>query len=185
MWRRAIWNVFDNFGLLVGIERKPNESNLDYHIRLIAEKKYNSTKQGIVNWLSDSFAADKYNVDSKYIFYSLFPPLTEHSYNKIKDPEIDYYAPRVIADGIEYIITAGNDEEVDTGTVGSISWNLYKNSDYSWNSIWITDSSPTDIILRYQIYDEGGDLKVIEEKPKRLTWDSGIVVEEDLDEETS
>lgn len=63
VYSRAIWNKFDEYGLLADVERLPSESNYDYSKRL--KKAYSDTLgpsfQGVVNSATNELGLDRVN----------------------------------------------------------------------------------------------------------------------------
>ena len=191
-----VWNAWDDLALYKSLYRKPNESNIVLRGRILAAKNYNSTKQGLINWLSDSFETTKYTVSDKKIYYSTYAPLSYMQYNKLKNKTQEYYAPRVIINLDNEIIFPEDKLPISGETIevvgeymynaektvvysSGISWTLWKGIDQSYFPIWETNEVPVDLKLRYQ-YLLDDELYIIEESPKGLTRDSdGNITEEE------
>lgn len=194
-----IWNTWDDLALYKSLFRRPSEDNITLRSRILAAKNYNSTKQGLVNWLSDSFGADKYKVADKTIYFSTYSPLSYMQYNKLKDKNELYYPPRVIVDGVNTItfpvdkpldLEGTTVEKWDNGTKlymynnektevykNGATWILWKNIDQAYFQVWETNVVPEKLILKYQ-YMIDGELFVIEESAKKLIRDEdGNIVE--------
>jgi hypothetical protein len=60
-----IWNVFDEFGLIVNLERLPKENNEDYKERIldVYRSPGNATKQGLINSISRELGLDKDQIE--------------------------------------------------------------------------------------------------------------------------
>ena len=52
---QPIFNAFDEKALLVGLERKEDETNIDLHNRIVNRVGGDSTKEGISDWILDAF----------------------------------------------------------------------------------------------------------------------------------
>lgn len=201
-----VWNTWDDLALYKSLIRRPNEDNVTLRKRIIAAKDYNSTKQGLVNWLSDSFDLDKYKVSDKTSYFSTYPPLSYMAYSKLQAPSEPYYAPRVIVDDEEIVfpkdevpldgstvegIVEGrsyiyNYERTEVHTIvimilngpPSVVWKLWKNVNQTYHTIWETNTVPDELELSYQ-YVIDGELYTIEESAKKLTRDDdGNIVDE-------
>ena len=96
IFRLDTWNNWDDLALYKSLYRLPTETNIELRDRIISSVDYNSTVQGLVNWLSDSFGVDKYIVDSKLIYTSTNQPLSFMQYSRLDDQTEDYYPPRVV-----------------------------------------------------------------------------------------
>jgi hypothetical protein len=178
IYTEQIWNQFDEFGLIAGVERLPGESNIDFRHRIINSKNYDSTKQGLINYISESLLTYSYNVLEKKEFFSKRTPLSLSEYQKIKEPSLDYYNPTVTSSSETWVIEPSSSEQVDTCTVGDITWSLWKQPDGVYDRIWTVTSSPQeDIVLSYMWKDEEGNLHIIEESSKILTWENNSIVE--------
>lgn len=192
--RMNLWNNFDDLALYKSLVRIPNESNLSLRSRLLKAKDYNSTKQGLVNWISDSLNIEKYTVKDKRIYVSTYIPLSFMAYNRLTNPEEVYYSPRIISNGVEIVfpidkmdITGGIDipgsymynTEKTVVYDGSASWTLWKNVDQTYMTLWETNTTPPlEIKLKYQ-YIIDDRMYIIEESPKTYTRDidNNIILE--------
>lgn len=173
-----IWNQFDEFGLLSGLDRIPKESNSDFRNRITGHEPYNSTEQGLVNWLSDSLLTVTHNVQAKIIFKSLREPLSNAQYQRLEDKTEGYFAPRVIIGATTWIISASDNDKKDEVTNAGITWTLWKQPDGIYDRIWTTDIAPTsDIELQYQWLSDEGDLFIIRELATILTWENAAIIE--------
>ncbi len=178
-----IWNQFDEFGLVSGLDRIPKESNSDFRNRIIGHEPYNSTEQGLVNWLSDSLLTATHNTQAKVIFSSLREPLSSAEYQRLEDKTEAYFAPRVIIGSTTWIIPAtDNDQKDEVENIG-ITWTLWKQLDGFYDRIWTTDIAPTtDIELQYQWKSADGTLYIVRELASILTWENAEIVEINPDE---
>ena len=72
-----IWNNFDEFGLLLGLERLPGETNREFRIRIYNVGKYfgSATKQGIINAVSTELGLTRYCATDKTFFFLSYQPL--------------------------------------------------------------------------------------------------------------
>lgn len=188
------WNQWDDLALYKSLFRRPNENNIVLRRRIIAAKNYNSTKQGLINWFSDSFDVTTYKVADKKIYLSSYSPLSYMAYNKLKNKTADYYRPRVIIDDVEVIFPEDkipldgstvevpgqykyNSEKTEVYKNG-ITWILWKNIDQTYFSIWETNNVPNELKLKYQ-YIVDDELFEIEESFTKLTRnEDGEIVEE-------
>ena len=204
IYKTNIWNNWDDHALIKSLSRRPNEDNIIFRNRIINAKDYNSTRQGIINWLSDSFDLSKYNINDKKIFNSIHLPMSYMQYNKLVNKTDDYFPPEVIADGITFkfpvddlnlssdvVEFEGVDESnyplkyyysyektVIYNTTFLKSWTLWKNIDQSYFTIFEGNYAPVKIKLRYQTL-INGELFIIEELATKLTRDEkGDIVEE-------
>lgn len=174
-----IWNQFDEMALLAGLERIPGESNEQLRRRIINHKKYDSTDQGLLNHISEALLTTSYNVVKKKEFFSLRQPLSFAAYQNIPEATADYYPPRVTVGGTTWIIAPTSNEQKDSVTAEGVTWNLWKQPDGSFDRVWTTSVVPSsDVELRYQWMDEGGELHLVHESSKILTWDNAQIVEE-------
>jgi len=75
--RVPIWNSFDEFGLLLGLERLPGETNREFRLRIYNAGKYfgSATKQGLVNALSIELGCCQYNATNKTFFFLSYQPV--------------------------------------------------------------------------------------------------------------
>ena len=175
----------DEQGLLVGIRRIPGETNQEFRQRLLGRPRYDSTKQGLINWISNGLLQADYNVLAPTVFSSLRDPLSSAEYQLIEDPAVDYYSPRGIIEGTTWTIIATSDTEKDEITVDGITWTLWKQPDGSYDQIWTTTSAPTENVeIRYLWRDPGDQLYVVRETPTLLSWVDGNIEEIDPDETT-
>ena len=124
IYRLDLWNNWDDLALYKSIYRRPNESNITLRSRILAAVNYNSTKQGLINWLSDSLDVDKYNATAKRIFISTYSPLSYMAYNKLTDKSEEYYPPRVI-EGTTEIIFPEDKIPADRSTVTDPGVHIY------------------------------------------------------------
>ncbi len=205
VYKVDIWNSWDELGLIKGITRRPNENNLVFRNRIVIAKNYNASKQGMINWLSDSFDADKYIVRDKKIYTSINPPLSYMQYNKLTDKDEEYFPPEVIADSMTYRFPIDDLDLSDTpvefdGYDGlgnplkytysfektviwditkTKTWTLWKDINQAYFPLWEGSNVPNELILRYQAIDDDGNFFIIEESVKRLTRNAqGNIVEE-------
>lgn len=194
LYRLDLWNNWDDLALHKSLHRKPNEDNIIFRGRILAAVNYNSTKQGLINWASDSFDASKYNVDGKKIFTSVYSPLSYMAYNKLTNKSEEYYPPRIII-GTTEIIFPEDKIPVDKSSIelpgqymynyektlvynGSETWTLWKNVDQTYFPIWESSVAPSELKLRYQLVLDD-ELFIIEESAKGLTRDDdGNIMEE-------
>jgi len=156
------WNQFDEMGLLVGLKRIPRESNIDFRSRIINREKYNSTKQGLINFISQQLYMDSYNVTEKKSFSVQNAPLSRYQYDQIIDPDEEYFAPQVITEAGTFTFDPSDDEEKIEISIGDITWYLWKNIDYTYSRLFTTNSAPSSVVIKYQVY-INSDLYVIEE----------------------
>ena len=178
-----IWNQFDEFGLLSGLDRIPKESNSDFRNRTIGHAPYNSTEQGLVNWLSDALLTTTHNTQAKTIFKSLREPLSNADYQRLEDKTEDFFPPRVIIGATTWIIPASDNAQKDEVENSGITWILWKQPDGIYDRIWTTDIAPTtDVELQYQWKSDDGRLYIIKEKATILTWENAVIVEVNPDE---
>jgi len=204
IYKTNIWNNWDDHALIKSLSRRPNEDNIIFRNRIINAKDYNSTRQGIINWLSDSFDLSKYNINDKKIFNSIHLPMSYMQYNKLVNKTDDYFPPEVIADGITFkfpvddlnlssdvVEFEGVDESnyplkyyysyektVIYNTTFLKSWTLWKNIDQSYFTIFEGNYAPVEIKLRYQTLIDD-ELFTIEESALKLTRnENGEIVEE-------
>ena len=72
----TIFNTWDDHAAKVGYSRLPNESNKEILERLnnLALYKEDTTKQGLVNAISNLLGYDQYNVTNKKIFFLTYKP---------------------------------------------------------------------------------------------------------------
>lgn len=75
--RVPIWNSFDEFGLLLGLERLPGETNREFRIRIYNVGRYfgSATKQGIINAVSTELDLTRYCATDKTFFFLSYQPL--------------------------------------------------------------------------------------------------------------
>ena len=174
-----IWNQFDEMALLAGLDRIPGETNEQLRRRILNHKKYDSTDQGLLNYISEALLTTSYNVIRKKEFFSQRQPLSFSQYQAISEPSADYYSPRVTVGGTTWILAPTSSEQTDSVTSDGITWSLWKQPDGSYDRIWTTDIVPTgDVSLKYQWQDDGGLLHHVHESSKILTWVDGTIVEE-------
>ena len=64
-----IWNAFDEFGLLVGLDRLPRETNANFKKRILDVFKNpgNSTRQGLINSISRELGLEKDEIDINFL----------------------------------------------------------------------------------------------------------------------
>lgn len=207
IYKVDIWNSWDELGLMKGLYRRPNESNIVYRSRIVDAVAYNASRQGLTNYLSKSMDLETFNVNNKFVYLSVNAPLSYIQYNKITDPTEDYFPPQVIVDGVTFqfpmddLNLSGSTVEFD-GLDGdgnpwkytydfektviyepietpTTTWTLWKNIDQSYLTIWETNSVPAEIKFKYQMVNTDGNLVIIEESSKRYTRDeNGDIVEE-------
>jgi len=204
IYKTNIWNNWDDHALIKSLSRRPNEDNIIFRNRIINAKDYNSTRQGIINWLSDSFDLSKYNINDKKIFNSIHLPMSYMQYNKLVNKTDDYFPPEVIADGITFKFPL-DDLNLSSDVVGfegidddnnpykyyysyektviyditfTKKWTLWKNIDQSYFTIFEGNYAPVEIKLRYQTLIDD-ELFTIEESALKLTRnENGEIVEE-------
>ena len=70
LYRDALWTSLDELGLLVGLEREPDETDPHFIQRLKDRMVYppNASRQGLVNALSVEFGLEPYTTDDKTTF---------------------------------------------------------------------------------------------------------------------
>jgi hypothetical protein len=183
-WEK-IWNQYDEIGLIAGVSRVPGETNVAYRERLLSHEPYNSTKQGLSNFILNSLLQPAVNITERLIFTSLRVPLSWSKYQTIQDPSDDYYAPRIIIGTNTWIIESSDDDQKDISNVAdSITWTLWKQPDGTYDQIWSSSQAPVaNIELRYQWQDpDSTKLYIIRETATMLTWEEGEIVEADPDE---
>jgi hypothetical protein len=109
-----LWSSLDELGLLLGLERNPNESNDHYIERLKSRMKNppSSTPQGLINALSVEFDLKPYNVAGKSIFFLTHRPenldraytgFTDWRGNAMVNGDEEYGTLRVTIDGSNLI----------------------------------------------------------------------------------
>lgn len=180
-WEK-IWNQYDEIGLLAGISRIPGESNVAYRDRILNHRPYNSTKQGLSNFISNSMLQPSVNITERMVFTSLRTPLSYSKYQTLQDVTEDYYRPRIIIGSDTWIIVPSDDDESDiSNTINGVVWQLWKQPDGTYDQIWTTNTVPTsDIELKYQWRDpDSTKLYTIRETATLLSWDEGEIVEVD------
>lgn len=123
-----LFNIFDNHALLVGLERRKSETNIELHNRIINRVDGNSTTEGLSDWVLDVFDVEevypsgivpsgqlpegvsiddvKHEITNKYVFYSTNVPLTEFEYQQLRNPDAEYKYPMVYDydDEMEYTV---------------------------------------------------------------------------------
>ncbi len=181
--RLRIWNQFDEFGLLSGLDRIPKETNSDFRNRIVDHEPYNATTQGLVNWLSDALLNVTYNAEAKIIFTSLRQPLSFAEYQRLEDKTENFFAPRVIIGATTWIFSPSDDGQKDEVINNSITWTLWKQPDGVYDQIWTTDIAPTeDVEIQYQWKADDGRLYIVRELATIITWDDGNITEVNPDE---
>jgi hypothetical protein len=181
-----IWNQFDEMGLMVSVPRVPGEGNSTYRYRLLNHDPYNSTKQGIANFISSLLLQPAVNLTDRLAFTSLRVPLSYSKYRSLLNVEDDYYQPRVIIGADTWIIEPSDDDQKDvSNTINGVTWTLWKQPDGAYDQIWTTNVAPTENIeFRYQWnIEESSTPYVVRERPTLLSWEDGEVVEVDPDDE--
>jgi hypothetical protein len=81
--KHTLWTALDELGLIVGLERLPDETNQSYIDRLQMRMKWppSSSVQGLTNALSIEFGKEPYHTDDKNTFILTHPPLNvDHTY---------------------------------------------------------------------------------------------------------
>lgn len=182
-WEK-IWNAYDEIGLLAGITRIPGESNVAYRDRILNHYPYNSTRQGLANFITNSLLLPAVNITERVVFSSLRIPLSYSKYQMLEDPKDDYYQPRIIIGSNTWLISTSDDDQKDiSNTINGVTWSLWKQPDGSYDQIWTTSSAPTENIeLRYQWEDpDSRKLYIVRETATLLSWSDGEIVEVDPD----
>lgn len=175
-----VWNVFDEKGLQLGLERKSGESNIDLHNRIVDYEPGNSTPAGIASWILNAFDVDEVypdgiNIDiiQKYVFKSLYQPISKVHYQTYKNPEVEFASPKIMdqisgavyeLDITEYMPFGSRDifrPDPDDGTY----WALYKFFDGSYSRIWISSYAAEEVHFEY-IGDLDGELYTVLERPE-------------------
>ena len=176
--KRSIFNIFDDKGLLVGIERMEEENNIELRNRIVDRKKGNSTKQGLTNWISNIFDIDEQDlhVIRNRVFYSTYAPLSKVVYLN-GDYDEDYMYPYVVEkyydsvedewnsivyDQRESELNDYNSRDVLSNNEGSSDWYVYRNPDGSYYNLWITDNAPEKVEFHYQIVRDDQVFEVVE-----------------------
>lgn len=166
--KEHLWNRFDEFALLVGLERKQNESNISLHNRIVNNIRGDSTKHGLVGWLNNIFDVPEgveTEVFEKRVFFSRGQPLSFTRYKGMPRPGVDYMYP-IVKDysgpGETVHFTYSGDTEIeDFGGYDYLYqtypeydeekyWVLYKNVDGTYSNIWVASYPVLDVDLEYQ-----------------------------------
>lgn len=182
--QEQIWNQFDEFGLLVGIPRIPGQTNASYRRRLIDHEPYDSTIQGLTNFLSDSLLVSTGNLQGKLAFASIRQPLSLAKYQELMGTSDGYYAPRVVVGANTWTAVPGAlvDRDV-TNTISGTTWTLWKQPDGSYDRIWTVNvEQEENIELLYSWVNRAGEVVKIRETATLDSWDNGVIVEVDPDE---
>ena len=153
---KILWNAFDEKALLVGLERKPGETNVELRNRVVNRIDGSNTKDGLADWTLDLFDYQvtypdgmEKDVTENHIFYSKYTPLSKHRYDQIRKPDVAYEYPVIydFEEDAEYVLEytdALKDSSVD------LKWLLYKNANLSYSQIWSNTYITKEVELRYQ-----------------------------------
>lgn len=185
------WNAFDDIGLFKNLTRRNNETNKEFRTRILKASGYNSTKQGVLNYLSDVLDLNRITSYNKKIFYSVYIPLSYGIYKKLIDPDESYIPPIVIVDGDTYSFPletsdinnsviefdgfdeSGNpvkysysyEKTVIYDSTGTKYITLWKNIDQTYLPIFEFSFTPqSSIIFKYQYLNSDNEIKYIEER---------------------
>jgi len=182
-----MWNLFDEKGLLVGLQRKPGETNIEYHNRIKYRTQGNSTKEGIVNWTIDAFDVDAVfpsgalvDITESFVFIAENAPLTRSEHERIKDPDVTYEFPivRDLMNDIEFTMEefsheydkadtytgALTDPIIPSGT--SPEWIIYKSDGDAYSNILEANYITDEIEIEYQ-YIQDNEIFTVVESPRR------------------
>ena len=186
--RQDFFNIFDEHALIVGLERKVSETNIELHNRIVDRVDGNSTAEGLSDWILDAFDVDevypsgmvpsgqlpsgvlpedvKHEITDKYVFYSTNRPLSQFEYSKLRNPDDAYIYPQVYDYDLDqtFILTQSlTDDSIIDSPLGE--WKLYKNPDLSYYNIWVANYAARKVNLTYQIIIDG-EVYEVEEKPE-------------------
>ncbi len=129
---KALWNYYDELGILAGLERMPGESNVDFKARIKSQLTYKPgvSHQGIVNGLAAELGLTRYNVETKTL------------YNLANIPAM-YLDPDVRTSGIAPISVWVND----------VAWGrVYETVSSDWSGYFLNDSQPSGTPLYYDTH---------------------------------
>ena len=108
--KNIMWNNFDELALLLGMERKKDETNIKLRNRIVNRVDGDSTKEGISDWIRTAVnLVDIYEEDvptkvtGRQVFYSQNTPLSEIVYNRLNNPDLDYAFPVIIDNSSEEV----------------------------------------------------------------------------------
>ena len=169
---QPIFNAFDDKGLLVGLERKENESNVDYHNRIVNRVDGNSTKEGISDWVLDAFDVETVypsgvinDIVDSYVFISTYQPLSFSKYQELNISSPSYFYPKIYDfDADTWYTLDFYDESKDVSSGGE--WSLYKLVTGEYSTIWVGNYAVPEIKLSYlTIIDD--EVIEVEESPRR------------------
>ena len=195
LYQTPIWNSWDDLALYKSLSRRPEETNQVFRTRILAAKDYNSTKQGLVNYICDSLDLTKNAVTEKRVFSSLNTPLSYTQYLKVVTDDTAYVPPQAIVDGVTFTFpsdeidiyttsvefdgcdelsnplkfTYNYEKTVIYDTTKLKTWTIWKNIDQAYFPYWEANYTPdTSIVLKYQTVIDG-ELRIIEESSEEIT----------------
>jgi hypothetical protein len=179
-----VWNQYDEMGLLVGIPRIPGEGNATYRYRLLNHSQFDSTKQGLSDYISSSLLQREVNVTERLVFTSLRVPLSYFIYKTIGSTD-SYISPSIIIGANTWTIEASDDDQKDVSNIiNGVYWSLWKQPDGSYDQIWTTNVAPIgNMELKYQWREsDSTNLYLIRELPTLMTWNNGVIEEANPDD---
>ena len=189
VYTTTIWNSWDDIGLLKGLNRKPNENNIDLRNRIVNTVNFNTTKQGLINSISNNLHVDEYNVLDKKIFFTQEAPLSYRAYKEFTN-KTQPYQPPIIIDGdltFKFPIEVDYEGSFDgfddtipwkykydfekiTVSNGDKQWTLWKDPGQNFYSIWEANYAPLELKFIYQVVSNDA-LVILEVSPKKLSRD--------------
>ena len=169
---QPIFNAFDDKGLLVGLDRKEGESNVDYHNRIVNRVDGNSTKEGISDWILDAFDVGTVypsgiisDITDSFVFFSTYQPLSFSKYQELNITTPAYVYPTVYDFESDTTYTLAFDDAVKDISPGG-EWSLYKLVTGEYSTIWVGSYAADEIQLNYlTILDD--EVIEVEESPRR------------------
>ena len=186
--RQNFFNVFDEHALLVGLERKVGETNIELHNRIVNRVDGNSTPEGLSDWILDAFDVDAvypsgivpsgqlpsgvlpedvvHEITNKYVFFGTNQPLSAFEYTQLKNPDEAYITPQVYDYDLDqtFSLTQSLTDDQIIDSAGG-EWTVYKNPDLSYSNIWVANYAARKVNLIYQVVIED-EVYEVEEKPE-------------------
>lgn len=169
---QPIFNAFDDKGLLVGLDRKENENNVDFHNRIVNRVDGNSTKEGTADWVLDAFdVATVYpsgvvsDITNSYVFISKYQPLSFSKYQELNITTPSYFYPEIYDFEADTWYTLEFTDAIKDSSSGG-EWSLYKLVTGEYSTIWVANYVSDEIKLSYlTIIDD--EVIEVEESPRR------------------
>lgn len=97
-----IYNQYDSLAIHKAIERLPEENNLAFRERIINSKNHNSSKQGLLNTITNFLSLPDIILTDKTLFNLVNIPLSYFDFIKLDIKDIEYESPIIEVDGVQF-----------------------------------------------------------------------------------